>query len=365
MTGSWAQVARIARVDRGAVLVLAGPVDPPARVLGDVLGDVAGDVPGDVPGDLPGHEPVRIALDRDGLVPDADGVRQPPTVGDWVTVGTRADGSPCLLELVPRRTALVRDSAGATARTQALAANVDVVLVAEHLEPEPDLGRIERLLMLAWRSGARPVVVLTKADLVTDGALLAVDVAAVAPGVDVHVVSATAGTGLEPVRELLTPGTTVVVVGPSGAGKSTLINALAGTELMATGDLRSDGRGRHTTTHRELIALASGAVLIDTPGLRAVGVTGGAAAVEATFAEITKLAEHCRFNDCAHDREPGCAVQAALEQGQLAERRFENWRRVAREAAWQERRVDVRLAAAEKALWKQRTASYRRAVRGR
>ncbi len=341
MAGSWARVARIARVDRGAVLVLDGPDH------------------------VPDDGPVRIALDRDGLVPDADGTRHPPTVGDFVAIGTRADGSASLIELLPRRTALVRDSAGGTARTQALAANVDVVLVAEPLDPEPDLGRVERLLTLAWRSGARPVVVLTKADLVLDAALLAADVAAAAPGVDVHVVSATAGIGLEPLRTLLTPGTTVVVVGPSGAGKSTLINALADDELMATGDLRSDGRGRHTTTHRELVALASGAVLIDTPGLRAVGVTGGAAAVGATFADITQLAELCRFNDCAHDREPGCAVQAALESGELAERRLDSWRRVAREAAWQARRVDVRLAAAEKALWKQRMASHRRAVRGR
>lgn len=348
MAGSWARVGRIARVDRGAVLVLEGPDHLRAPGSSDVSSDVS----------------IRIVLDRDGLVPDADGTRHPPTVGDYATLGTRADGSACLGELLPRRTALVRDSAGATARTQALAANIDVVLVAEHLDPEPDLGRIERLLMLAWRSGARPVVVLTKDDLVTDGAVMAAEVAAVAPGVDVHVVSATAGTGLDPLRALLTPGTTVVIVGPSGSGKSTLINALARRELMVTGDLRSDGRGRHTTTHRELAVLSSGAVLIDTPGLRAVGVTGGAEAVGATFADITSLAGLCRFNDCAHDREPGCAVQAALESGELSERRFDSWRRVAREAAWQARRVDVRLAAAEKALWKQRAASRRRPVRG-
>ena len=345
MEASLVRVGRIARVDRGAVLVLELPAAAPVAGSGD--------------------EPVRIALDRDGLVPDADRMRYPPTVGDYVAIGPRTDGSACLIELLPRRTALVRDSAGATARTQALAANVDVVLVAEHLDPEPDLGRIERLLMLAWRSGARPVIVLTKDDLVPDGASMAAEVIAVAPGVDVHVVSARTGIGLDPLRALLTPGTTVVNVGPSGSGKSTLVNALAGRDLMATGDLRADGRGRHTTTHRELIVLSSGAVLIDTPGLRAVGVTGGAAAVDATFADITALAELCRFNDCAHDREPGCAVRAALESDELSERRFDSWRRVAREAAWQARRVDVRLAAAEKTLWKQRTASHRRQVRGR
>lgn len=334
--------ARIARVDRGAVLVVRAGQGPGAD-----------------------DQRVRIALDRDGLVPDASGERHPPTVGDYVVTGTRADGAETLIELLPRRTALVRDSAGGTARTQALAANVDLVLVAENLDPAPEPGRIERLLMLVWRSGARPVIVLTKSDLVPDGAAWAADMAAVAPGVEVHVVSATAGTGLEPLRALLSPGTTAVIVGPSGAGKSTLINALAGRDLMPTGPLRGDGRGRHTTTHRELVPLPSGAVLIDTPGLRAVGVIGGAAAVDATFADIAELAERCRFSDCAHDQEPGCAVQAALASGDLAERRFDSWRRVGREAAWQERRADHRLAAEETARWKQRAASYRRQMRAR
>ncbi|RYV51452.1 ribosome small subunit-dependent GTPase A [Pengzhenrongella frigida] len=377
MADSSACVARVVRVDRGAVLLLPAGAD--AATAGDPSGSpapAAGGAPlagavaraAPLPPDLDSTSspsPVRVALDRDGLVPDADGARHVPTVGDYVLTGTRADGGTTLLELLPRRTVLVRDSAGGTARTQALAANVDVVLVAEHLAPEPEPGRIERLLMLAWRSGARPVVVLTKADLVADGARSAAQVAAVAPGVDVHVVSATAGTGLEPLRALLSPGITVVIVGTSGAGKSTLLNALVGRELMATGALRADGKGRHTTTHRELVVLDSGAVLIDTPGLRAVGVVGGEDAVGAAFADITALAERCRFNDCAHDREPGCAVQAALESGELSARRFDSWRRVAREAAWQARRADHRLAAAETALWKQRAASHRRQMRAR
>ena len=307
-----------------------------------------------------GPSAVRVVLDRDGLVIDASGVRLPPTVGDFAVMGRRADGAPTILELLPRRTELVRDSAGGTARTQALAANVDVVLIAEHLDPDPDLGRIERLLTLAWRSGGRPVVVLTKADLVPDAEAMAAEVSAIAPGVDVHAVSATAGTGLDPLRAILSPGVTVVVVGPSGAGKSTLINALAGAEVMAIGERRADGRGRHTTTRRELVTLGSGAVLIDTPGLRAVGVIADAGAVGATFADVAELAASCRFNDCAHAREPVCAVRAALESGELAERRFESWQRLAREAAWQERRSDARLAALEKARWKQRAMQGRR-----
>jgi len=337
--------ARIARVDRGSVLVV--------RDEAAADGGIARSVP-----------PVRVELDRDGLVLDATAQRCAPTVGDFVAVGSRADGVARLAELLPRRTELVRDSAGGTSRTQALAANVDVVLVVEHLDPDPDLGRVERLLTLAWRSGARPVVVLTKADLVSDAAGMAADVARVAPGADVHAVSATAGTGLEPLRVLLTSGVTLVAVGPSGSGKSTLINALVGADVMPTGERRADGRGRHTTTHRELVQLASGAILIDTPGLRAVGVVADADAVGAAFADIAGLALCCRFNDCAHDREPGCAVQAALASGELPDRRFESWRRLSREAAFQARRADARLAGLDKARLKRRSVDSRRQARG-
>ncbi len=377
---------RIARVDRGSVLVVPtdGPMPAPesrrsapayaeldrdgrVRVGLDAHGlvPVGLDGAGLVPVGLDREEPVRVELDRDGLVSDAAGERRVPAVGDYVDVGHRADGAARLDRLLPRRTELVRGSAGGTSHTQVLAANVDIVLVAEHLDPDPDLGRVERLLTIAWRSGAQPVVVLTKADLVPDAAGMAADVAAAAPGAAVHAVSAVTGAGLDPVRALLVPGSTLVIVGPSGAGKSTLVNALAGADVMETGERRDDGRGRHTTTHRELVPLGSGAVLIDTPGLRAVGVVADAASLGATFADVAELAERCRFNDCAHDGEPGCAVQEALESGELPERRFESWRRLGREAAWQARRSDARLAALEKARWKQLTATHRSARRGR
>ncbi len=333
--------SRVVRVDRGAVLVV--PLD-----------DAAPDVPA-----------LRVELDRDGLVPADDGERLAPTVGDLVVVEPRADGAPHVARLERRRSVLLRDSAGESSRTQALAANVDVVLVAEHLDPDPHLGRVERLLTLAWRSGARPVVVLTKADLVPDPAGMAAEVTAVAPGADVHAVSATAGTGLEPLRALLTPGTTLVVVGPSGAGKSTLVNALAGADVMVTGERRADGRGRHTTTHRELVTLPGGALLVDTPGLRGVGVVADEDALDAAFADVADLARRCRFADCAHRTEPGCAVRAALDSGELSERRYASWQRLAREAAWQARRTDARLAALEKERWKQRTAEHRRFARQR
>ncbi|WP_298459289.1 ribosome small subunit-dependent GTPase A [uncultured Cellulomonas sp.] len=340
----------VARVDRGAVLLL--PADAPSSAA-----------------------TLRVALDRDGLVAtgadpevsrDATAAdRLPPTVGDVVVVEHDDDRPPRLTALLPRRTAIVRDSAGGSSRAQPLAANVDVVLVVEHLDPDPDLGRVERLLTLAWQSGGLPVVVLTKADVVPDPAGMAAEVAQAAPGADVYAVSATAGTGLDPVRALLAPGTTLVVVGPSGAGKSTLVNALAGTEVMATGERRADGRGRHTTTHRELVALPGGALLIDTPGLRAVGLVADDTAVDATFADVTDLARRCRFADCAHRTEPGCAVQAALESGELPERRYASWQRLAREAAWHARRSDARLAALERARWKQRTVEHHRAARQR
>ncbi|MFC0712576.1 ribosome small subunit-dependent GTPase A [Cellulomonas biazotea] len=319
---------------------------------------------GDGGGDgAPHDQPRRVVLDRDGLAPSADG-RTPPTVGDWLLLDETPDG-PRVAELLPRRTALVRDTAGETSRTQALAANVDVVMVVEHLDPDPDLGRVERLLTLAWRSGARPVVVLTKADLVPDPEGMAADVAQVALAVDVHAVSAQDGRGLDDLRrDVVLPGSTLVVVGPSGAGKSTLVNALAGRPVMDVGERRADGRGRHTTTHRELVPLTDGAVLVDTPGIRGVGVVADSDALETTFADVADLARACRFADCRHEGEPDCAVRAALESGDLPARRLESFRRLEREAAYQARRVDARLAAEERARWKKVTKEYQRGMRG-
>lgn len=347
-TDATVRVVRVARAEKGALLVL--PED-------DL--EVA---------------PRRAVLDRDGLVADPDGVRLVPTVGDLVLVEDDSedeDDDPSagprdvlhVRGLLPRRTALVRDTAGRTSQVQVLAANVDVVLVVEHLDPEPALGRVERLLTLAWRSGALPVVVLTKADLVPDAAGMAADVAATAPGVDVHAVSATDGSGLESLRALLRPGRTFVVVGPSGAGKSTLVNALAGREVMGTGERRSDGRGRHTTTHRELVPLPEGALLIDTPGVRGVGLVADADALDEAFADVAELARACRFGDCRHAGEPGCAVAAAVEAGELAPRRLASWQRLAREAAHQARRADARLAAADRAAVRSRTRGYHRDFR--
>jgi len=315
-----------------------------------------------VPEDDLGAHPYRVDLPRDGLLALPDGARVPPTVGDVVDV--RTGDVRLATGLHERRTALVRDSAGRTSLEQVVAANVDVVLVVEHLDPDPDLGRVERLLTLAWRSGARPVVVLTKADLVPDPDGMAAQVAQVALGVDVHVVSVLDGAGLDAVRALLAPGVALVAVGTSGAGKSSLVNALAGREVMATGERRADGRGRHTTTHRELVPLTDGAVLVDTPGVRGVGLVAAPDALDATFADVTALAARCRFRDCAHAAEPGCAVREAVDSGELAERRLDSWRRLEREAAFHARRADARLAAQERARWKRVTREYHRGLRG-
>lgn len=323
-----------------------------------------------VPHDAPSADARRVELPRDGLLPLPDGTRVPPTVGDLVDVAP-VDGRDARHAAVQRatglharRSAVVRDSAGRTSLEQVVAANVDVVLVVEHLDPDPDLGRVERLLTLAWRSGARPVVVLTKADLVPDPPGMAAQVARVAPGVDVHAVSVRDGDGLAPLRALLAPGVALVAVGTSGAGKSSLVNALAGREVMATGERRADGRGRHTTTHRELVPLAGGAVLIDTPGVRGVGLVAAPDALDATFADVAGFAARCRFGDCAHVTEPGCAVRAAVEDGDLPRRRLESWRKLQREAAHAARRTDARLAAEERARWKRATQEHHRQVRG-
>jgi ribosome biogenesis GTPase len=276
-----------------------------------------------------------------------------PCVGDWIAVRRWTDGRITAEAVLPRRTAFVRGSVTpGSSHGQVLAANVDVAVVVEGLHPEPDLGRIERFLALAWESGASPLVVLTKADLVPDADGMRAEVAAAAPGVEVFAVSAATGVGLAEIAPYAAPGVTLAFLGPSGAGKSTLTNALAGATLMATRELRADGKGRHTTVHRELVLLPGGGLVIDTPGLRSVGLTDVAESLELVFAEVEALAELCKFGDCVHKTEPGCAVLAAVESGELPERRLESYRKLLKEARWMAMRHDARLRAQERARWK-------------
>jgi len=264
-----------------------------------------------------------------------------PCTGDWAAVDLGAPGMAALAALLPRSTAVVRNSAGAGSDGQALAVNVDAVLIASSLAAKPDLGRIERYLALAWESGAQPIVVLTKADVAGDQGNID-EVEAAAPGVTVLVVSAVSGEGMDVLRACL-PATTALI-GPSGAGKSTLTNALAGAEVMAVGETRHrDEKGRHTTTSRELIPIPGG-VLIDTPGLRGVGLYGGDG-VGRAFSDIEELAADCRFHDCAHDAEPQCAVKDAIEEGRLPARRLVSYNKLLRENERIAARTDARLAA--------------------
>jgi ribosome biogenesis GTPase len=271
--------------------------------------------------------------------------------GDWVAVDTVGD--PLFVRaLLPRRMAFVRSTSSRRSEAQVLACNIDHLVICVSLEGEPDLGRIERFLALAWESGAQPLVVLTKADLASDADHVRADAERVAPGVDVLVVSAETGRGMDVLASCL-PGTSALI-GQSGAGKSTIANTLLGRDVMDVQQTRVDGKGRHTTTTRELAPLPGGGVLIDTPGLRGVAMYDSADGIQRAFSEIEALAEDCRFADCGHLSEPGCAVLEALEDGILTERRFDNYRKLLRENEWIAARTDARLRSERLKVWKAR-----------
>jgi ribosome biogenesis GTPase len=269
-----------------------------------------------------------------------------PCTGDWCVVRDWPDNRATLETVLPRRTAVVRATAGEQSHGQLLCANADLVGVVVALHPDPVLARVERMMALAWESGAQPVAVLTKADLVPDADLVAQDVADLAAGVEVVCTSTVTGAGVDRLRTLLEGRLTMAMIGTSGHGKSSLANALVGAEALPTREIRADGRGRHTTVRRELVALPGGGALIDTPGLRGIGLIDAEDGLSRAFADIDALAAGCRFSDCAHHGEPGCAVAAALEDGQLPLRRFESWQRLQREVAWMATRKDARLRAA-------------------
>lgn len=267
-----------------------------------------------------------------------------PAVGDWIAV---CDDR--VVDVLPRWSELHRPDPDAP-HMQVLAANVDVVLIAapaDRLNP----SRVERELAVAWESGGRPVVVLTKSDLVDmDACLAGLDGRIV--GADVIVTSSPTGAGIEELRQLLAPGRTAVLLGPSGAGKSTLVNALVGHEVLTTGEVReTDQRGRHTTTTRQMVTVPGGGVLIDTPGIRSLRLSGDEG-IAATFADVGDLAAGCRFRDCQHAAEPGCAVTAAVSGGELDPARFASYRKLQRELAVEARKHDPFLRQAEQARWR-------------
>jgi ribosome biogenesis GTPase len=296
----------------------------------------------------------RVAEPSGRLTHDAGTAADLPTVGDWLAIRLRpGDDRATVLAVLPRRTALVRKAAGRAVVPQVLAANVDVVLVACGLDGDWNPARLARYLALAWESGARPVVVLTKADVAGDLAAPIAEAEAVAVGADVVAVSARDETGMEALLAFLPPGSTSALVGSSGVGKSTLLNRLLGVEAQRAGEVRaSDGRGRHTTTTREMFALPNGALLIDTPGLREIAAWTDGDAIATAFDDVVSLAAGCRFRDCVHGPEPGCAVHAAVEGGALSAERLADYRHLVREQAYLARKDDPRLARAERERWK-------------
>ena len=267
-----------------------------------------------------------------------------PAVGDWVAIDRppSSDRAGMVQHVLERRTAFTRGAAGRDSREQVVAANVDVVFVVCGLDADFNVRRIERYLARVRASGADAVIVLSKADLVHDARARIDAVATHAPGVAVHAISSVRGEGVDVLRAHVGHGTTVALVGSSGAGKSTLVNALAGGATMATGPVRAhDGRGQHVTTHRQLVVLPGGGLLVDTPGMRELQLADEAG-LTATFEEVAELARACRFGDCAHAGEPGCAVRAALETGALDPDRLAHFQELQREAQAHARRHDAR-----------------------
>jgi ribosome biogenesis GTPase len=298
-----------------------------------------------------------IVLTPDG--PQTVPTLTPVAVGDWITLNAAGQ----VADVRPRRTEIRRMSVGGQAIEQVLAANVDVVAVCTPLARDARLGRTERFLALAWASGATPLVVATKADLcgAADVEPALAQLMAIAPGVDVVAVTVDDQATLEPLRAAIIPDRTLVFLGASGVGKSSLINALLGTQTLATTEIRGDGKGRHTTAWRELIEIPGGGCLIDTPGIRAVGLSDAQEGIDAVFADIGEHAAGCRFNDCEHNGEPGCEVGRAVAAGELDGARLERHRKLQRELDYQARRLDARARAEHTRQWVAMVRSNRKA----
>jgi len=329
-----------------------------------------------------GLEPARVAVEQRGayVVYSARGERPAelagrlrhaaaergdlPAVGDWVALADPDGAERALVQAVlPRRTKFSRMAATDHGQTveQVVAANVDTVFLTAGLDGDLNVRRLERYLTLGWESGASPVVVLTKLDLCDDADAALLEVEAVAVGVPVHAVSNVTGEGVDALAAYLGPGQTVAALGSSGVGKSSLVNALAGEELMATGDLRADGRGRHTTTSRQLLLLPGGGLYLDTPGMRELRLWDSEEGLAATFDDVTAAAARCRFHDCSHEHEPDCGVQAALADGALDRERYESWRKLQNELRWLAIKQDGRLRSEARKEWRRFARSQRKA----
>ncbi len=316
------------------------------------------------------HEPARVAAQHRGsynvmtssgevaatitgaMLHRAKGTGELPAVGDWVALARTDETSGVIHSVLPRTSSFSRKVAGDETQEQVVAANVDVVFLVTSLNEEFNPRRLERYLTTAYASGAKPVVILTKADLAQDVQECIEEAQQVAIGVDVHAVSGVTGEGIDALRAYFEGGASGVMLGSSGVGKSTLVNSLLGDERQAVKAIRDDGRGRHTTTHRELIVLPTGGVIIDTPGMRELQLWDVDEGLDRTFEDVASLASGCRFSDCTHTKEPDCAVRSAIEDGTLPAERFESYEKLQREVAWLERKQDKRLAAEASKKWR-------------
>lgn len=282
-----------------------------------------------------------------------------PCVGDWVAF--RSDGQIAIIHhVLPRSSQLSRKAAGVKTDVQLIATNIDRIFLLCGLDHDFNLRRIERYLVMVWESGASPVIVLNKIDVCEDLDQRLLELDAIALGVPVVQLSALHNQGLDALDPYLQPGETVALIGSSGVGKSTLTNRLMGQEAQAVKAVRADdSRGRHTTTYRQLLRLPSGALLIDTPGMRELQLWSAATGLSTTFADIEELATQCRFRDCQHQQEPGCAIQAALSEGDLDQKRFQSYLKLQKEEAYLNRKQDHKAQLNTKARWKQITKAMR------
>jgi ribosome biogenesis GTPase len=286
-----------------------------------------------------------------------------PAVGDWVAVRPLDGERKAVIEAVlPRRTSFTRKEALQRTVAQVVAANIDTVFVVTAFGFDLNPRRLERYLTSAWDSGSAPVIVVNKSDTADDPAFELLEIEPVTMGVPVHAVSAASGEGLDELDAYLQHGQTVVLLGSSGVGKSTLVNRFAGREVLATAHTSDGGRGRHTTSHRELVPLPSGAVLLDTPGMRELQLWADEEVLDTTFSEISALAAECKFSDCAHATEPGCAIRAALNDGRLSKERWTSYCKLQRELRALAIRKDARLRSEQRKQWAKFSKSRRKTV---
>jgi ribosome biogenesis GTPase len=287
------------------------------------------------------------------LVHHSTGREDFPAVGDWVLAEPLDSGGAVIHSLLERRSKISRKTAGVRTDEQIIAANVDVAFLVTSLNRDLNLRRIERYLAVIWDSGATPAIILSKADLADDSSTLAEEVQAIAPAVEVLVTSAASGEGLADIQRLVGRGRTAVFVGSSGVGKSTLVNRLLSDDVQIVRGIRDDGRGRHTTTSRQMMVLPSGGMVIDTPGLRELQLWDAEAGIGQVFADIDDLVAQCSFTDCSHGTDPGCAVQVALGDGSLDLDRLDSYRKLQREQLFIESKRDHGIRIAQKKKWKQ------------